>query len=79
MKLEDFPASPVDKNPPVHIGDTGLIPGPGVQEDPHALEQPSPCPATTEAHHPRVCAATREATAMRSLHTTTRVAPAHCN
>ena len=78
LKLEDFLASPADKNPPANIGDTRSIPGPGVQEDPHALEQPSPCTATTEAHHPRVRAAT-EATAMRSPHTTTRVALARCN
>ena len=34
------------KNPPAHAGDMGLIFGPG--KIPHATEQTSPCPTTTE-------------------------------
>ena len=37
------------KNPPANAGDTGLIPGPGRDPDPHAAEQLSPCATTTES------------------------------
>ena len=65
----DFPGDPVVKTPLANAG------GPGFhawsRKIPHATGQLSPCPTTTEAHtskSPR--SATREAAAMRSLHTT---------
>ena len=50
MHSGDFPGGPVVKNLPFNAGDTDSIPG---QETkiPHALEQLSPCPITTEAGH----------------------------
>ena len=47
-----------------------------VREDPTCHEQLSPCTTTTEAHAPRARAPQqREATAMRSLRTTTKSSP----
>ena len=43
----DFPGGAVVKNPPANAGDMGSSPGPGA-EDPHAVEQQSPCATTTE-------------------------------
>ena len=49
---------------------------PGPEKVPHVGEQQTPCTATTEAHVPyRLCSATREATAMRSLHTAMKRSP----
>ena len=62
-----------------------------VQKIPQAVEQLSPCTTATEpvlwslgagpadAHERGPCSATREATALRGLCTTTRVASAHRN
>ena len=43
----DFPGSPVDKNLLCNAGNEGLIPGQGAKI-PHAVEQVSPLPTTTE-------------------------------
>ena len=45
--LGDFPGTPVVKNLPPSAGDVGSIPGGGTKI-PHAVEQVSPCAATTE-------------------------------
>ena len=70
----------VVKNPPANAGDTGLSPGPGRSHMPQsntACESQllNPCTTTTEAHEPRALTLQREATAMRSLHTTTKGSP----
>ena len=83
---ESFPGGSVIENLPANAGDTGLIPCSG--KIPHTLEPLSLCAttiepvlqrqraATTEALVPwSPCSATREATAVRSLHTTTREQP----
>ena len=54
-----------------------------VWEDiPHAVEQQSLCAMTTESEHyntASLCSATREATTMRSLHTTSKSSLHLCN
>ena len=52
MDNEDFPGSPVVKNPPANAGDTGSISGSGRS---HMLWSSS-CSTTTEAHEPMACA-----------------------
>ena len=60
-----------------------LVQGTQVQsldwEDPHAERQLSPSTTTTEPVLWSLCSATREATTMRSPHTTTKSSPARCN
>ena len=46
MCVRDFPGGSVVKNLPANAGDTGPSPGPG--RFPHAVEQLSPCTASTE-------------------------------
>ena len=85
-----FPASVVVKNPPANAGDTGLIPSPGRSHMPwgnktwvpellslcsRASELQLLKPECSGAHAPQ----TREATAMRSLCTATRVVSTHHN
>ena len=65
---KDFPGSTVDKGLPANAGDTGLIPGLGKfhrlrSHQAHVLQLLS------------LCSAKREATAMRSSHTTTKSGP----
>ena len=65
----DFPGGPVVKNPSANAGDTGLILGLGrfrILQSNQALS-----PQLLKLMRPRAC---REATAMRSLYATTRVA-----
>ena len=45
--LLDFRGGPVDENPALNAGDTGLILGPP-GEIPHTVGQVSPCTTTTE-------------------------------
>ena len=60
------------KNPPANGENTDSIPGPGRSHK----EQLIPCAVTTKAYVPySLCSATRKATAMRSLHTTTKSSP----
>lgn len=86
------PWGPVDKNLPCKARDTA-DPAPGRM--PHATEQPSPCATTTElaprAHELQLleptrcdywsllCSTTREATAVRNLHTASRESPHAAN
>ena len=77
VKSQNFPGSTVDKNLPVNGGDTGLIPGVGRCHMPwataHVPQLLSPCAATTEAQRPESPLSTiKEASSIRSLHTTTR-------
>ena len=77
----DFPGGTVVKNLPASAGDTGSSPGPGRFHMPQSNEACAPQllslrATTAEACAPRACALQREATAMRSLRTTRRVAPA---
>ena len=88
--LGDFPGGQVVKNPPANAGDTDSIPGPGTNI-PHATTGQLGPYTTTMIPHSRVCAlllqnphtlelcSTREATAVRSPCTATRVALTHCN
>ena len=62
-------------SPPSSADDMGSIPSWGTKIA-HAAWQLSPHAATAEPKHPSPCSAMREATAMRSLHTTTRENPA---
>ena len=65
----DFPGGAMVRNLPANAGDMGSIPGQGTKT-PHASGQLNPRTAATEAWAPwRPCSATREATAMRRLHT----------
>lgn len=70
---------------PVSAGDTGLSPSPEdswTRNDALWMLQSnySPGAMTTEAHKPRVCALQqKEATTMRSAHSTTKTTPAHHN
>ena len=73
MLTRDFSGGTVDKNLPASAGDTGLIPGPGESHTPrsnygHALQLLS---LSTYS----LCFTTRETTALRSLHTTTKGNP----
>ena len=64
------------KNLPAKAGDTGLIPGLGRS---HVLWRATkPSTTTSEPVLPSPCAATREATAMRSPHTTAKSSPPLC-
>ena len=49
-KESDFPGGPVVKNVPANAGDMGSVLVLG--RSPQALEQLSPCAATTEAYTP---------------------------
>ena len=60
----------MDKNPPAQC--RGHEFDPRSRKIPHAAEQLSPCTTTTEAPILDPTFPTREATAMRSPHTTTR-------
>ena len=77
-KNRDFPGGAVDKSLPANAGDTGSTPGPGRSHmswssQAHESQLLSPSTATSEALMPSsLCSAIREATAMRSLHTTIR-------
>ena len=65
-----FPGVPVVRNPLYNAGDTGSIPG---LEDPtcHAATKPM-CHICLSLHTLSWCSITREATAMRSQHASTR-------
>ena len=65
-KWMGFPSDPVVKNTPANSRDVGSVPGMG----PHMQWATKQAPGSL-----RLCSATREATAMRSPHTETRVAP----
>ena len=54
MYCRDFPGGPVLKNSPCNAGELGLVPGWGTKIS-HAVEQPSPCDATTEPVHSGAC------------------------
>ena len=68
--LRDFSGGPVVKNSPANAGDTGAIPGLGTTI-PHSMEQLSLFTTTTEPVPYSLCPTAREATAIRSLRTTT--------
>ena len=73
-RTSGLPGCPVLKNLPANAGDTGLIPRLG--KILHVAEQLSPHAPTTEAWAAQsLCSATREATAMRSLHTSMKSRP----
>ena len=81
----DFPGGPVVENPFASAGDTDSIPGPGRSHIPWGKWAPcttateptlrGPRAATTEPAPYRLFSATREAAAVRSLHTATRESP----
>ena len=65
---KDFPGDSVVKNPPANARETGSIPAPGRFHKPRGnLVECAPVPQLESP-----CSATREATARRSPHTTTR-------
>ena len=74
-KQQGLPWWSSGKNLPVNAGDTSSIPGLGTKM-PHAMGQISPHTTTTEALLTlELCSKTREATAMRNLHTAKRESP----
>ena len=74
FKQGDFPSGPVVKNLLASAGGTCSIPGLGTKM-PHAARQLSPCTTGTEPAPYGLCSATREATAMRSLHAVSKRSP----
>ena len=83
--IGDFPGGAVVRNPPANAGDTGLIPGLGRSHMPRSSQicEPQLLSLLSRAREPQLlspraqspCSATREATAMRSLGTTTKSSP----
>ena len=51
LKVGDFPGGPVVKNPSCNAGDMGSVPGQGTNI-PYVI---SPCTATAETVHSRIC------------------------
>ena len=74
FKQGDFPSGPVVKNLLTSAAGTCSIPGLGTKT-PHAARHLRPCATGTEPAPCSPGSATREATAMRRLHTATKRSP----